>query len=334
LGDAEFYLVFRKVDAATEIAVSSAAEHIERYLLSLGLAGKIGLSAVDKRYLAGMPRHILTYELRSCGRVIWGDTDVLSVVPSFSPSEISREDAWRLLANRIVEQLGTISSTGRSDSSEVQYATVKLYLDMATSYLVFVGHYGPTYRGRERALRELASGAGAESPPFWLRVLVDRVGDCTRFKLDGAPLTEAWYRQEDRFEPVRVLWKWELAQLTGEPEDCSEAQLMSRWMECQALRAKLRGWVSVVRRCGVEGWTEWPRWLRIAGTASPRYWIYSVASELLFHSERRAELEEATLALAEKLPFRGPRPNGKGVREWLISLTAANYHRFLETTTS
>src|SRR4029079_16880077 len=74
LGDADIGLVFHDgVKQPDSTVLASASQELERGLLGIGLASEIGLSAIDGRYLATLPRHIFTYELRTHGLVIWGD---------------------------------------------------------------------------------------------------------------------------------------------------------------------------------------------------------------------------------------------------------------------
>jgi hypothetical protein len=203
-----------------------------------------------------MPPEILAYELRTCGQVVWGDRDVLALVPRFRAEDIPLEDAWRLLCNRMIEllevaplgELGQVTRNseerGRASAalpstapSFVPYSAVKLYLDMATSFLLFQGAYEPTYRGREARLRILAEGAtDRDRYPFLpLRHFSKRVTACTELKLGTSglggtsasleaqtlcPLETEWACTSSVFwkqiaSDARALWRWELARLTG-----------------------------------------------------------------------------------------------------------------------
>ena len=345
LGDADFFLVFhRRTRLPSQIEIDAATREIEEALRKRGLVAEVGLAPVDTSYLEGLPNHISPYELRSCGQVVWGDGDILSHVPEFAPAQISLEDAWRLLANRIIELVEVVASEGDVERPQVQYRVVKLFLDMATSYLVFAGRYCPTYRGREQALRSMA-GETAESSgsPFPLRSFAERVSTCTRFKTEGCGLTaapvELW---EDAVRFGRLLWRWELARLTGAPSHLEASALMSRWMDLQPMRAKVHGWASLLRRSGSwRSWRDWSRWARLAWRASPRYWVYAAAADVFSRStdgsQNRHEQDEGDFdwkPLLERLPMVDRRFPGPCSPSWrrAAQLVALNYRGFLETT--
>ena len=109
LGDAEFLLVFH---SGAPLPSAGDAQRmrveIEGRLLRRGLRGTVTVSGVPPSYLRRLRPSIFAYELTAYGSVIAGDRSVLDLVSRFAVSEIPLEDAWRLLANRIVEQLETL----------------------------------------------------------------------------------------------------------------------------------------------------------------------------------------------------------------------------------
>jgi hypothetical protein len=162
-----------------------------------------------------------------------------------------------------------------------------------------------------------------------MREFSARVWDCTRFKLGETGRLEIDRERAVRAAAVfaHALWNWELGALANARQQEGSRELMRRWMARQPLGQRLRGWASVWRRSRWTDCAEWPRWARLARCASPRYWIYSVASELL------AELAAAPAGnwadLFHRLPLAGAEgPSWYG----LARQTALNYHRFLETT--
>jgi hypothetical protein len=290
LGDAEFLLVF---DERTQLpnteTLRVVAAKLEERIAQRGMRGAICLSAVHPGYLRRLSPSIFAYELLTNGKVVHGEPSILSLVPRFSPDQIPREDAWRLLANRMLEQLDDIDEIldgGSVLSSRLQYRTVKLYLDMATSLLVFSGCYAPTYRQRAVRLRALAkSGRSTLAWPFPIERFADSVARCTQWKLnpERSELEEGRGFLDQAINDARALWRWELAQLTGLRPDTSVDMLMRQWAGRQKMSERLRGWASLVRR---EGWLRslpaWPRWLRLAARCSPRYAIYRAGALLFF----------------------------------------------------
>jgi hypothetical protein len=324
LGDAEFLLVFDQNAVLPPSSIIDRLEQeIEHNLLQQGLSGHVELSPVHTRYLRMMPPEILAYELRTYGQVVWGERQILSLIPAFSPSDIPLEDGWRMLCNRMVEFIEVIDPAveKRVDPSpHGRYRMIKLYLDMATSFLLFQGAYAPTYLERAERLRALAEDPEANrNCPFPLRGFAERVVHATQVKLqagDGVGAQAAEEGLEGMFSwaelvnYARRLWRWELERLLSErwvappfracPErsegaacrskarrdelsKVSDRELMRRWMRLQPVRKRLRGWASALRRCGWHrSWRHWPRWVKLGWRASPRYWVYAAASEFFF----------------------------------------------------
>ena len=340
LGDADFLVVFDERNPLPQgSAIERLANRIEQSLSREGVICHIGLSTVDPAYFRKLPPHIFSYELRNCAEVVWGSGSVLSLIPGFSASDIWIEYAWRLLSNRIVEQL-----EAALHPPSAYYRGVKLYLDMATSFLVFAGAYEPTYEARAQRLRSLAEATGrADRFPFPMQDFSERVNACTAFKLCGGDPGELLAGGETAFweEAVRyakLLWHWELSQLLGKHPLPSEGELLRMWMRAQPFRKKLRGWLFVLRKCGWHrSWQHWPRWAARALRASPRYFVYEAASELLFRlpelsqdARPRPECER----LRQLLPLIPNSIHGGKESEWreLAWQIAWNYHQFLEGT--
>ncbi|HVB55754.1 MAG TPA: hypothetical protein VNE63_04875 [Candidatus Acidoferrales bacterium] len=351
LGDAEFFLVFT-VHAAlpSEACVQATRAAVEAELGRRGIRCEIGLSQVHPQYLRRLPRDIFSYELLTCGEVIWGDEKILSIIRPFAASEIVREDAWRLLCNRLIELLECAAEMPADDSAallRINYRAVKLSLDMATSLLVFVGAYAPTYRERLENLRRLANnGAFPADLAIDSRHFVEQVAQCVRIKLAtdiGEPKTPSGTWQE-AIPMAHSLWRWELAQLTGMDQKSPGDEIFRRWMRKQAIRERIRGWVYVLRARGWHrSWREWPRWLKLGLRASPRNWIYRAAYRLMFEVPgmlaSSANLPTGNLdcvAVSNWLPASNSVSPEQETLSWrtLASLIVANYKEFLVGTRS
>ena len=289
LGDAEFLLVFQsraKLPAAA--SVREVSESIQDALAAQDLTCKTTLGTVGPDYLRKMEPSIFGYELKVCGRVVWGRQDVLSLIPPFSPNDIPLEDAWQMLCNRMIELLEVVleSNPCEPPSAELHYRTAKLYLDMATSFLVFVERYVPTYRGRAAKLSTFAEAAADfESAPIPLREFSRYVTACTHWKLGSAEAgpPQTWDFWRLAVSHAERLWRWETACLTDVPPDSELSHLWQRRMSLQPAIQRLRGWFYLVRE---GGWrrsrSRWTSWFRRAWTASPRYWTYSAATQIVF----------------------------------------------------
>jgi hypothetical protein len=359
-GNAEFLLVFDSPGSLPPAArLADLQTRIEEALVRSGIECRIGLSAVGPTYLRTLQPHLFAYEMRACGQVLWGDPHILSLIPAFSPRDLPLEDAWCLLCNRMVEHLEVMAELADGTvptSSRVHYRTVKLYLDMATSFLVFAGAYAPTYRERAENLDVLARSGilPAADGPFPLKKFSERVTACTQVKLLGpdrgglSGLIETrgdgmklW---EEAVSYARALWRWELTSLTGDRDGLADWALLRKWMRFQPIPHRLRGWFYVLRRQGWHrSWGEWPRWACHGWTASPRYWIYAAAGELLFRmpevvgeENRKVRWDRNWEGLHRLLPVRRGRTPEMGLTGWreLAADIVWNHHQFGEGTRS
>jgi hypothetical protein len=282
--------------------------------------------------------------LRACGRVVWGDSSILSLIPAFSTVDIPLEDAWCLLANRMLEHLEAAAATDTRAASVpegLRYRTTKLYLDMATSLLVFAGSYAPTYRERRRRLEILAHTAGTDQGwPFPLRPFSQQVNLSTGLKLEDVweeSAAAGWDLWRQGLQYARLLWRWELARLAQPRSAAQDAELMEVWMRCQPFAQRLRGWMFVWRAVGwLRSWRWWLRWARLATRVSPRSCVYSAAYSLFCQLPQVLEAEaqrDIPNALAGELLSSLPVLRRSAV-SWaeLVDEVTWNYHSFLEPT--
>jgi len=343
LGDAEFLLVFKGNVALPSLEeINCQQRRIEDALRQHNIECRVSLAAVRANYFEELPKHIFSYELRNCGRVIWGNAMVLDLIPQFAPSDVSQEDAWRLLCNRIVEQLEVASELPVSSeffSAAAYYRTIKLYLDIATSFLVFAGAYDPTYAGRSKRLNALARESSGTDQPFDLTAFARVVETCTAWKLDPQCVRLPANREfwETAVYHAQLLWLWELRRLTGTVLQASRRDLLEKWRQMQRLPVRLRGWAYIARR---QGWSQAirlsPRWVPRAFRASPRYLVYVVASELFFRlpcvlspekSRRRVDVDWAKVRHA--LPVLPGASVASPDWRQLASDVVWNYQQFL-----
>lgn len=298
LSDAEFICVCQNsVGLPSEPETAKIVRDIATKNSTDGISCPISLGIVHDRFLRKMRPHIFAYELRECGRVIAGEAQILSLIPEFTAKQIPLEDAWYLLCNRAVELLehsGEITDRHRSElPGPLLYATVKMYIEMATSFLVFQGRYVPTYSGRAEQLRALAADMRlAQDCPLDLSAFARVVSECTSWKLgerrgpataESAFLSNGFDLWLNAIHDIQALWRWELERMTASAANLPDRELMRLWMRRQPKAKRLRGWMLVLRQQGwTSSWRYWPRWFRLALRASPRYWIYAAACELLF----------------------------------------------------
>lgn len=346
VGDAEFLILVRQESAVDEeLAVSVSTKGAEE-LSKLGIKVSIDVAVVTASYLQNLPPYIFSYELRTCGKIISGDSSVLSLVPEFSTAQISREDGWRLLSNRMIEHLAFIDDLETSASEltpRLEYATVKLYLDMATSYLVFAGNYAPTYRERADRLLTMAQKPPTDAP-FPLAKFAARVADCAAWKLSGEEtLAENSYEfWHEGISYMRRLWRWEMIKLTHAVGELTVSSLACCLARQQTAGQRLRAWVSAAKRNGwLKSALQAPRWMRLARRSAPRYLVYQVAAEIAFrlpclikHSGQPPRLDLNWRELRNLLPVRASEQNLSGRPVWrqIIDDVLWNYSHLLRDT--
>lgn len=350
LGDSEFLLVFpRNSMVPTDEEVSEVARSVTESLRDGGIRCRVDLAAVSPSFLKRLPRHIFSYELQTKGRVVYGDEEVLRLIPEFKPEAIEREDAWRILSNRTVEWLEKLAEVpdGQEEPGlELFYSSVKLVLDAATSLLVFLSAYEPSYRARAKRLRTLA--AGGQGPrtaaPLALDEFAALVAKATRWKCSPDLATsgiEGWKFCLAARECVCRLWSWELAQVAGLSPALPPVELVREWGRDLALGQRWRGWLRVAREVGwLRSLVHWPRWSALAREGTPRYWIYAIATECACRNAVFSPGQPPTVTygvLVSKLrPFLPVEwPRGKASEDdWraLVHDLAWNYHHFVERT--
>lgn len=344
LGDADVLLVYDAGASESNcLHVKYVMREVEERCLQLGLRATVNASSVSPRYFQKLPKSIFAYELRHCAEVIWGETEILKLVREFSATEIPREDAWRMISNRMIELMGASRHvTGVSTTADLgfYYAIVKMFLDMATSYLVFAGQYAPSYRERAERLVAKANDYPGTTP-FPLGKFSSRVQHCTAWKLSGdldysCDVLVLW-REAIRY--LRRLWWWEIMQMTEATGEQSIAELVERLGAKQTSAARLRGWLSVTKRRGwLKSFRHWPRWTRQCLRASPRYVVYGAAAEVFFHLpylvNRRGQLPKSCPdwdTIRACLPVTAPHRDMHNVASWqaLADDIVWNYAEFL-----
>jgi hypothetical protein len=358
-GDAEFILIFRdRARLPEKSGTRTLQDDIETSLFQAGISGQVDLGVAHESYLRGLRPDIFAYELGNCGKVLWGPSTILDAIPKFVSTEIPLEDGWRMLSNRMVEHLETFEEARRRPkalSQQACYRTVKLYLDAATSLLIFVGKYAPSYAERARQLEELAasqSRIGDASLPFDLRKFARRVAECTEWKISSGkpspslsfsflnPPGFAWW--EEAVGYAGELWRWELGRLTQQHAWIPTQELLRLWMRRQNVSRRLQGWLYVARDQGwLRSWRRWPRWAKLAWQASPRYWVYAVGCEMFAagsrHVQRDSQFSGVDMdwdRLRAHLPVRPALKGSRGLSEWsrMRKEVAWNYERFLTGT--
>ena len=203
---------------------------------------------------------------------------ILEQIPNYAASNLSREDAWRMLSNRLVEQMGLEVEIGAGDV--LRYRSIKLCLDLASSLLVFFGRFEAGYRARLDRMEEFAVTPGAEQLPIPIAEFLALLRLCTTAKLQaevvadpGAVLAE----QVTRW--AWQAWLWELERLTGSARGAGAEEMIRAFGRSLGEERLLRGWLFAVRRAGwLHSAPSWTKWLSLlTRKLTPRHAVYLAA---------------------------------------------------------
>ena len=307
LGDMEYMVVFPMGvnRGPLQEFLDRQAKQLKAELASQEVDCDLEFRAITSEYFLALRPQLFGYELLAHGRTVWGDASILSGIPKFPKEAIPRWDAWRMLNNRIIEQLESADRIPACDPNkllQIYYQLIKCHIDLATTLLVFAGKYESTYAARSKALAKWASEAGAQPNLGFLRPLAEKVAACTAYKLDpnAAPnplavRTDAreieMFRNDlnraltDLVPLVREIWRWEAAAFSGAMgiQDASDRALQSAVLRSQPIGEKFRGWAKLMLMPTTrkeKGY--WSRFSRLVFRGSPRYLVYGVAAQLYF----------------------------------------------------
>jgi hypothetical protein len=217
---------------------------------------------------------MFAYELLANGKVLCGDPKILNEIPSFRADQISREDAWRTLSNRMIEFLPAMIAAQQRESllGNDRYALAKLYLDMASSFLIFKDAYQPTYKKRAERILAFANDSVDALPDFGS--FAAKIQDATELKLTGEAcgflLQPAERVVREAVNDALSLWNWQLRESSENPQLNESGYIVK-----EPLARRIRGLAFLLRS---QAWfascLRWPRWFRMMLARSPRHWIY------------------------------------------------------------
>lgn len=279
-------------------ALDRLASEIGDRLEASGVSVAVELTAVSKAYFTVIRPHLFAYELRECGRQLFGEDDYLQQIPRFHWSEIPKEDAWRLISNRMVEWLDYVLTPRRHCLPEQFYILMKEYLDLATSLSLFSGHYAPRYEARAEALGHIGSWVERMGLDTDVERLISAVRVATDFKLDPRSRFEALWSSDPGDLPdaldklgcrwlydqlpatLSAVWNWEARHIgSGGEVKAEEATGLGR---IYGLRDRARGWARLLWHAEGDARSSALRRLpRLFLKGTPRSLIYDCTARLL-----------------------------------------------------
>ena len=215
---------------------------------------KVELRAILPEGMLRLRPTIFTQELCEHSKLLCGDPAAIPVPHEPAGGRaISKHDAFRLLNNRIIEQIAvrTEYSDRTSDSVAVAYSLAKFWIDLGTSLSVFLGCYRPGYQSRQKpfedALRAHPEILGAEMSGR----LISRFHNAMAQKLcqTGFPSGDLACEFGEAVEIARATWNWESEQLSGTIVDTRDWRgIFARLSSLETAAQRLRDWVRVLRQ--------------------------------------------------------------------------------------
>jgi hypothetical protein len=233
----------RRVESETNSDHGSAERGIKVELRSILTEGMLRLRPA-----------IFTRELCEQGKLIWGDPAAIPVPRMRAKGEeISRHDAFRLLNNRIIEQIAVRSEYADrgSDSTATAYSLAKFWIDLGTSLSVFLGCYRPGYRSRQEPVEDALRAHPEILGTDMCGRLIARFRNAMAQKLGraGFPSGNPTAEFREAVEIARATWNWESGQLMGTSTAAGDWRgIFARLSSLETSTQRLRDWARILRR--------------------------------------------------------------------------------------
>jgi len=289
--DLDFYLVPKN---GYEGHLLRAVPRVKQ-LLSLDPTIDVTLNVQTRKDLSNFGPTINTVDLISSGKVIWGDEEILSTVPNYSSHEIVKDDAIKLILNRIIEQLISFEKR-KQDRKPNLYSSAKMFIDLSASILAFIGEYHSSYREKERRLKRCFPTF--KNLPSIIPDFIQKVEFWTQFKLDPSKAVKetvyspfpgadrnnlymaVWL---DSIQYARAILLWEIQQLLKPSPYPDTIQLLMSYFTNEPTLLKIKTWLKTIMRRQIKV-TQLPfsKLHKIITKGSPRHLMYFSGALLFF----------------------------------------------------
>jgi hypothetical protein len=257
LSDIECMVVF--ADTARKSG-GSLAESLDQATVALKAEAKVHAVGLDIQLipirasrLARLRPGIFTRELAEHGKLVWGSPGVVPIpLPDIAGASMLRADAFRLLNNRIMEQVAARSGCeeGRAAAQERGYALSKFWTELATSMSVFLDCYRASYRERQRAMQAALAAPHCTLTHELAGDVLSRLDAAMQVRRGEFDPTQ-WPREAD-FEQAAGLaervWHWESGEILALPAESAAGD----W---RVIPARLRR-IASLSECA----RDWLRW--------------------------------------------------------------------------
>jgi hypothetical protein len=342
--DLEFQLVLEGGRSARVNEVDAILAALERTIneepLNHRRGVKCSFTSIQTGQIARLRPAIFSREMLEHGKLVWGEPDRIPVPIWWheGPNEIPYRDAFRLLSNRIIQQVDArfqwrYSGQGAAQAS---YTLAKFWIELATSLSVFIGCYRTSYRERQRTVEHyLINNPGVLGDAGEL--LVDRLRQAMAVKAGCAtpdPCSESKFRDSARV--AALIWTLEVRRILDPSHrfvDCSEpGMIVAALKRVESYSQRVRDWVRLLRRRRGNSFfqTDLKSAIRAGSLANA---IYASGSILHFFWDEFASdtVRGVRLRRTVRKLLSIPQQEGKGVDQRMIlsRATVAAWERHL-----
>jgi hypothetical protein len=213
---------------------------------------RVGLYTLRVSQLRRLRPGIFSREMLEQGKLVLGDASSLSPPRWWRDGriDIPSLDAFRLLNNRIIQNLGARLRYEAGCDSDLlpAYTLQKFWIELATSLSVFLGCYLTSYRERCAAL----SGCFASQPQLFGelgQLIVTRLSTSMDVKLGRCappPCSEGQF--DEAAHAAATVWNWEASRLLACPPDANWRSIPKRLRQAQPYTQSLRDWARLLVR--------------------------------------------------------------------------------------
>jgi hypothetical protein len=216
---------------------------------------KIGLTRMVSSRLERLRPSIFNRELLEHGKLLWGHPSAVPL-PAWwiaGGREVPVNDAFRLLNNRIIQQIKArmAQETVDSEPLSAEYAISKFWIELATSLSVFLGCYRTTYRERHAAFENLLASRPEIFGEEFNKLIVARLREAMAVKFGQVPgvLRPAHQRFDEIARVAARVWYWESGGMLGADRNDSDWRIvLSRLRRLETPGQRARDWIRLLVR--------------------------------------------------------------------------------------
>jgi predicted nucleotidyltransferase len=172
-------------EEATELEVETQT------LVSTLEVPTLDLEVVSSSEIAAMEPSMFHYDLRYGSTILYGDNSIYEEMPEFNPTDVTAEDGYRLVTNRMAGLLGGL--VNRHDEEYVETQRRKLRLSWFDALLLGVGRYECSYEKKRDVAHSLLADRSFKDSTESARVLklADEAYEYKFEKVGNAPKLSA-----------------------------------------------------------------------------------------------------------------------------------------------